>query len=243
MPAFVDLRARKFGRLSVIGRFDVQNKITRWECLCECGNVRVVRSNALQGGRSKSCGCLNREISQQSNRKHGQTKSNHTAATPEYTTWCGIVQRCTNPKNAHYDRYGGRGITICDKWRDDFTAFYEDMGKRPVGTSIDRIDNNKGYEPGNCRWTDKKTQQNNLSNNIVITHGGITMTLPMWAEKSGLSQSCLAARIRRGWPVERALFEKPQKRAKTVAREPGADSADSVWTKGGWNCDCQGRGD
>ena len=240
MPPFIDLTARKYGRLSVIGRFDVRHRVTRWECLCECGNIRIVGSHALQSGHSKSCGCLNREISQQANKKHGQTKSNHTAVTPEYRTWCGILQRCTNPKNTHYDRYGGRGITICDKWRNDFMAFYEDMGKRPAGTTIDRIDNNKGYEPGNCRWADKKTQQNNLSNNVVITHDGITMTLPMWAERLGIKKSCLDARIRRGWAIDRALSEKPQKRTRT--NEPGADSAESPAHRV-WFCDCVGRGD
>ena len=226
MPKFVDLRARKYGRLSVIGRFDVRDKTTRWECLCECGNVRIVRSYALQSGHSQSCGCLSREINQRKMLKHGQTKSKYTEATSEYSTWRGIIQRCTNPKNNHYDRYGGRGITICDKWRHDFSAFFADMGEKPQGTTIDRIDNNKGYEPGNCRWADKKTQQNNLSNNIVITYGGLTMTLPMWADKTGIANSCLAARIRRGWSIDRALSEKPQKRTKQ--REAGADAVEST---------------
>lgn len=237
MPPFVDLANKRFGRLTVKRRFDVKHGNTRWQCVCDCGKETVVKGYSLTSGHSKSCGCLNRELSQKANRKHGQTKSNHTKATREYSTWCGVIQRCTNPNNPFFEYYGGRGITVCERWR-DFSAFYADMGNRPDGTSIDRIDNNKGYEPGNCRWVDKVAQQNNLRSNRKIEFNGKTQSVSMWARELGIKVGCLRTRISRGWDPQEALSRKPQKRSSE--REPGADAEER---KAVWFCDKPGRGD
>lgn len=126
----------------------------------------------------------------------------------EYHIWYGIIQRCCNPKSQGYERYGGRGIQVCERWQgeDGFEHFMEDMGIRPYkDASIDRIDNNDGYYSENCRWADKKTQGNNRGNNRLITFNGETHTLSQWAEELGINRNTLYTRLSRGWSVKRAL--------------------------------------
>ena len=134
---------------------------------------------------------------------------------PEYCSWYNMIQRCTNRNNTHYDRYGGRGITVCDRWR-HYPFFLEDMGSKPSDKhTIERINNDGNYEPGNCRWATRAEQSRNTAQNRMVTYLGETLTLTEWAERLGVQQKVLAHRLDRGWPLERALT-KPANRAISV---------------------------
>lgn len=159
----IDLRGRRFGRL-VVRRFS-HTRIRRayWECVCDCGNVTIVRAGDLNSERTKSCGCLHLEILKARTGKkcpsyiHGHAI--HGATSSEYRSWFAMIQRCEYKKNIGYKYYGGRGITICRRWRHSFPNFLEDMGSKPTTKhSLDRIDNEGNYEPGNCRWATAKEQ-------------------------------------------------------------------------------------
>lgn len=155
-----DLTAKTFGRLTVVG-YVGSNKHHHqfWLCECACRNEVVARSSDLKGGQHKSCGCLSRELTRERFLKHGQCP--RSGATSTYVIWSGIFARCCNSKNKHFSYYGGRGITVCERWR-KFENFYADMGDRPPGMSIDRYPDNDGnYEPGNCRWATRKEQRAN----------------------------------------------------------------------------------
>lgn len=132
-------------------------------CRCECGTEGVVRLGELRSGRSKSCGCYTREVARRMATrrftKHGHNRRGKRSVT--YATWHDMVNRCLNPNNSNYPSYGGRGIVVCDRWRESFENFLEDMGEKPEGLSIDRINNDGNYEPGNCRWATPKQQANN----------------------------------------------------------------------------------
>ncbi len=154
-PHFVirDLVGRKFGRLTVgsLAERDGPGNAS-WNCNCDCGNTVTVRSNQLVTGKTASCGCLRDEL----RIKHGLCLSR------TYNSWCAMIQRCTNPRAPSYPRYGGRGIKICDRWRDSFESFLADMGERPARMTLDRYPNNDGnYEPGNCRWATRADQNRN----------------------------------------------------------------------------------
>lgn len=164
-PNFVDLSGHLFGRLKVMHRLasTALHGRNRWEpqwsCLCICGKQTVATSRNLVGGKKRSCGCLKREVSGHCNATHGQTIGGNSRL---YRCWRDVVNRCTNPKVECYQRYGGSGVTICEEWRNSFEAFSRDVGEPPdVSLTIDRIDNDKGYEPGNCRWATHTTQSRN----------------------------------------------------------------------------------
>lgn len=143
--------------------------------------------------------------------KHGDAQARHgnivhgLTGTPEHQAWLGMRHRCYSKNGRGYRYYGARGIEICDRWRNDPSAFAKDMGPRPPGTSIDRIDNNKGYEPGNCRWATDEQQARNTSRNHNITYRETTMCVTAWALKIGMKRNCLVARISKGWSIERAI--------------------------------------
>ena len=128
--------------------------------------------------------------------------------TPEHAAWRYALARCYCQGAGNYKYYGGRGITMCERWRNDFAAFLADMGPRPPRTTLDRIDSDGNYEPGNCRWADKRTQQNNCRSNRRVSWHGWTMTLAEWERLYGLNPSVLSTRLRLGWPIEKALTTK-----------------------------------
>lgn len=190
---FCDLTGMDFGRLKVngyLGRIGANNC---WECLCACGDKCTVSGGNLKSGHTQSCGCLHKEITSKTHKKHGKTK------TPEYQIWAGMKDRCLSKKNISYPRYGGRGITVCNKWMKSFENFIADMGTRPSPDySIDRINNNGNYEPSNCRWADQKTQANNTSRTIQLNIAGVTKPLTTWAEDCKLHRSVIISRLASG---------------------------------------------
>lgn len=199
MSAFVDLKDQRFGRLTVIRRAGSSGGAVVWECLCDCGQTTFLTGWTLKSGNTMSCGCLKRELDHVRHFKHGLTSSS------EHAIWTAMIQRCTNPKNKDYHRYGGRGIDVCQLWR-DFMAFYLDMGQRPSSLhSLERRDNNAGYSKDNCYWATKEQQSYNTSSNRWLTANGKTQTLTQWSKELGLSPASLRDRLENGWSMERAL--------------------------------------
>lgn len=199
---------KKYGRLTPIQEVFGANRVKdrpSWECLCDCGNKTVVRSSHLSSGNNKSCGCLVEEIkqaivkngSQNPTYTHGKTNS------ITYQSWIRMKTRCLNPNSPRYSQYSKLGIE--PKWVDSFEEFLKDMGERPsVKHSIDRIDNTKGYYPGNCRWATQKEQANNTSTNILLTLNNTTKTVKEWSEELNIPYKRLIQRVHsESFPVEK----------------------------------------
>lgn len=187
MPAWKDLTGVRFGLL-------VATKYlggSRWLCVCDCGGTSTPTSGALGIGNSASCGCRKRAVLGESTTKHGMVGS------PEYEIWASIKQRCTNPRSKRYKDYGSRGITLCDRWLESFENFYADMGPRPEGLTLDRIDNDKGYSPDNCRWVSYAEQNLNKRNTIRIDG----VPLRAIAKAKGCSYHTLYYRHTHGIPI------------------------------------------
>jgi hypothetical protein len=199
-----DLTGMRYGRLAVIGlSHRSARRQSHWSCICDCGRQIVVRKDSLTGGRSLSCGCLRGE------RVSAATSTHHLTGSPEWWAWVHMNQRCFNPRNRSYPRYGGRGITVCERWRgkEGFPAFLIDMGHRPSKShSIDRINNDKGYCPQNCRWATIGEQNRNTRTNRKITFNGETLCAAEWAVRLGMVKRTLYNRLSRGWSVERAMM-------------------------------------
>lgn len=154
-----NLQGKRFGRLTVVSRFGSNyRRNALWTCVCDCKKTRVVVGNSLLSGNTQSCGCLNIDKMVLRFTRHGQTKGN--VRTGVHASWHDMIQRTTNPNNSAWKNYGGRGIRVCTEWL-EFENFYAAMGSRPKGLTLDRIDNEKGYEPENCQWTDRRTQNQN----------------------------------------------------------------------------------
>lgn len=212
-----DLTNKVFGRWVALTKIPQQlsQDATRWNCRCICGTTRAVRTASLVAGISLSCGCLGREAHKHNPwRKHGHCHS------PEWRSWASIRDRCNNPRTPTYDRYGGRGISICARWN-EFINFLSDMGPRPSPVhSVDRIDNNGNYEPGNCRWATEKEQARNRRSNLLFTVDGETLPLACWVERAGLKYSCVSARLHRGWSLEDALSKPHCSRGRKSINQP-----------------------
>ena len=198
-----NLKGKKFNKLQVIERvIKENNKQTYWKCICECGDTTIVTSAHLKNGHTKSCGCLQKEVVKNMMTTHNLT---HTKL---FKVWRGIIDRTLYPSNKKYKNYGGRGITICCEWLNDFKVFYDwaiNNGYKE-GLTIDRIDVNGNYEPNNCRWVNWKTQQNNRRNNHYITYNNETHTMKEWSELLGINYATLSMRINKyKWSIERSF--------------------------------------
>jgi hypothetical protein len=199
----IEMIGVRVGKLTVVGRAATTKRRAYWACKCDCGCWCIVMGKYLRRKEVKSCGCLNRQPFAGPKRKHGHATN---GISPTYRIWSGIIQRCTNPKNRHYDQYGARGITICDRWRKSFVAFLEDVGERPPNKSMDRYPNQKGnYEPGNVRWATQREQSDNSSHPIFLTLNGETHNLAGWSKILGIPAGNIAYRHRQGWPIRRVL--------------------------------------
>jgi hypothetical protein len=199
----IDLTGKRFARLAVIARAPSGNNWqVRWLCVCDCGSQKVVASTHLRRGLTKSCGCYMRDRNSEVHSVHGKSK------TQEHAIWCGMLTRCSNPSVSIYYLYGGRGISVCEKWKGDFLAFFSDMGPRPSKRhSVERRDPNGNYEPGNCYWATRAQQVNNRRCTRFVEYRGRRMALTDAVRAAGSVIHYEAAwiRIKTGWTPERAL--------------------------------------
>ena len=188
----LDLTGQRFGRL-VVRSYHGSTKDGRalWDCRCECGNTVVVRAGGLRRGTTRSCGCFSQEDKATRHITHGMT------GTRVHRVWAGMLARCSNPNVERYAHYGGRGIAVFERWK-SFENFYADMGDPPSGTSLDRIDNDHGYTPGNCRWASPTEQNNNRRDNTRITFDGRTLTIAEWSAELSINRGTLTSRMKRG---------------------------------------------
>lgn len=211
MGRFIDMKGKKFGRLLVIRQAESTQHGVKWECLCTCGKTITVQGSNLRNGHTKSCGCYHTDIVKETGATMGKANKKHGMSYDRlHHIWAGMKQRCENPKSTDYSNYGERGITVCDEWRDSFEIFRDwaiANGYR-ANLTLDRKDNNGPYSPENCRWSDAIEQGNNKRNNSSLTFNGRTQTIAQWAKETGISWGTIAARLRSGWTVERALTEK-----------------------------------
>jgi hypothetical protein len=212
LPARIeDITGQKFGRLTVLGfagYLSNGRKASKqgWHCRCSCGGSTVARGSDLRAGKHKSCGCTIR--------RHGRSR------TPEYIAWQSMRRRCTELRRWEY--YGSRGIKVCDHWNESFEEFVAAVGPRPSPQhSIDRIDNDGDYVPGNVRWATAKEQMRNTRMNRLLSFAGKTLTLVEWGERTHLGPVTISQRLKRGWSIEDALTKPPQR----YARAPRAATA------------------
>lgn len=183
----------KNGKLTILAAVYKDNT-PAWECSCDCGNIHIVKDGDLR--HTKSCGCHRKEIGKLNHTTHGMTKTNI------YSVWRSMIRRCYEKSNESYKNYGGRGIKVCERWRNSFECFLQDMGEPEKGLTLDRIDNNGDYEPSNCRWVDMKTQANNRRSNVFIEGVGLTQA----AEDSGHSIQCISHRVyKMGMSIHEAM--------------------------------------
>lgn len=198
---------KQFGRLIVIAELVQESREFRAPmlCVCDCGEMVILRRNALVTGGTASCGCWYREarcVGGAKNVRHGHTRGGRSLT---FKAWAQMRRRCRNPKSRSFHYYGGRGIAVCERWG-KFENFLADMGERPSARhSLDRIDSNGNYEAGNCRWATDLEQNRNRSITRRISFNGQTKTLKEWADETGIAYKTLHQRIRCGWLIERAL--------------------------------------
>jgi hypothetical protein len=192
---FLDITGQRFGHLTVVGRGgSTQKGQARWECRCDCGQTFITNGQHLRSGHTQSCGC----IKGKANRTHGMK------GTPTHNSWCAMKQRCHYPRHQQFRHYGGRGISVCERWM-RFENFLTDMGERPAGMTIDRINSDGNYEPGNCRWAPEAEQARNRRSTINVTRDGVTKCIRDWCDELGLDVDRVYGRIRRGAIPEEAL--------------------------------------
>lgn len=193
----IDLTGKVFGRLEIVGYSHTKDKTAYWDCKCSCGNTKKVNGATVRLGRTKSCGCLGTEQRKIAQTIHGRSKNK------EYRAYYGAKRRCTDPKDKHFKDYGERGIKFLFP---SFQNFYAELGSCPKGMSLDRIDNNSNYKPGNVRWATIKEQSRNKRSNRLIKINGKKLTLVEWIEKSGNPGGRIHGRLKRGWCEECTLL-------------------------------------
>lgn len=198
MPKLIDLVGQVFSNLTVLSRVSATGQ-ARWTCACICGNQTIVPGYDLRAGLVKSCGCYKTGLLNARSITHGKTK------TPEYFVWINMRNRCNRETSADYARYGALGITVCERWLSSFENFLADMGQRPPGHSIDRIDPVGNYCPENCRWASLEIQSRNKKRTKYATLNGETKPVIEWCEIMGISYRTIRGRIENGWEPEKAL--------------------------------------
>jgi hypothetical protein len=203
----IDRTGMRYGHLLINGwshsiyRSPRNGSYQFWSCICDCGQTVVVLANNLVKGNTTSCGCKSSRLTiGDKATTHGKSKS------PEYVSWRAMKDRCYGASHSEYKRYGALGIKVCERWINSFANFFEDMGPRPHGHSLERINPSKNYEPVNCKWADVYEQANNKKNTRKIEYKGASKSVTQWSREVGLKTATLSARLNRGWPVEKALF-------------------------------------
>jgi hypothetical protein len=193
---------KRFGRLTIIRvlPYSIEQKGRPCVCLCDCGVEFIRPWNAIQQGTTQSCGCLRAEAWRTTITEHGLF------GTPAWNSWSSMLTRCYNKRDHNYLKYGAKGITVCDRWRESFANFHADMGDRPDGMTLDRFpDRNGNYEPGNCRWATDSQQAANRKSSIMVTIDGRTQCLKDWCRERGIGYMMVYKRIRRGIDPVKAL--------------------------------------
>lgn len=199
MSAKAEMLNKTFGRLFVIKENGRLGQHLSYFCQCSCGNQVTVRGNSLRSGNTTSCGCVHKAMIGKLNFKHGLKRGR------EYSSWQMMIDRCTNKNSKSWNSYGGRGITVCNRWK-DFSKFYQDMGERPENHTLERIDNNLGYSLENCKWATVKEQNRNTRRTRLLEINGVTKCVTDWCDYFGINKRTVSNRINRGkWPVELAI--------------------------------------
>jgi len=182
----IDLSGQSYNSLTIIRYSHSSASGRHWVCQCVCGSVLIKTFSDLKLGKAKACQtCV-------------KASKKHFSHTREYKAWSRMITRCCNETYSDYHNYGGRGIKVCEKWRFSFKNFLSDMGLQPSGMQLDRIDNNGNYEPSNCRWVNRQTNNRNRRTNVLLTYNGETLTRIEWAEKLGISAETIRGMQRRG---------------------------------------------
>jgi hypothetical protein len=203
-----DVSGYRSGKLTAIRVVGKRGKSNLWECACDCGTMTTAIATQITSKTKTSCGCAKKDVRKprpdlvlknKSRATHGMT------STRTFSSWSAMKYRCENKGSKDYANYGGRGISVYQEWSRSFLAFYEYMGERPAGMSLDRIDPNGNYEPGNVRWATDKVQSNNKRLNRYIEFKGVTMTVTEWAREVGIESKTLLYRVKNGWDIEVAL--------------------------------------
>lgn len=173
---------------------------------CECGSRKLINTGNVKQGKTSSCGCYQKRITSEVSTTHGLSKNTASSC------WYCMIDRCENRENDQYENYGGRGITVCSRWLNSLADFIEDMGDRPDGMSINRIDNSLGYFKENCRWATALEQSRNMRTNRLLEINGQIKCVAEWSEESGVKYTTVICRLNRGWTAENAVFTKPDTR-------------------------------
>ena len=199
-----EMVGKRYGYLTVLHIAEKKDKSGRkyLVCKCDCGNVKIIAAGHVRSGASKSCGCKGKEAVIKRCTTHGKSNSRL------FTIWQGIKRRCNNQNDQSFDHYGGRGISMCKEWSDDFQSFYEWSMSNGYSDdlTIDRIDVNGNYEPSNCRWATRKTQSRNKRNNHFVSINGVNQCISDWCKVSPVSMTTIYQRIRNGWDIEKAIL-------------------------------------
>lgn len=211
MSTFLDVTGKKFNHLTALRRSHDKGGKVFWVCRCDCGNEAEVESYKLRTGHTTSCGCYRDLRRSESHTTHGMSGSR------TYLIWSLMLHRCNNPNSPIFKHYGGRGIKVCARWL-KFEEFLSDMGEAPPHLTLERLDNEKGYEPSNCTWVSRKEQVRNRRNTLRLTLEGETKTIGEWADLGGVSAKTIKARLQRGWAPEMAVFQ-PLKKVKASTKE------------------------
>lgn len=193
----INLTGKKFCRLTAVKLIEEHGKRVHYECVCDCGNTTKSSAGNLRSGRALSCGCLRADRTREARRKHGMT------GTVIYRVWRNMIERCGRPSNTHYASYGGRGISVCERWQ-EFANFFSDMGDCPAGMLIDRKDNDGNYCKDNCRWVTKTESANNKRNTVMVQFEGERLPVSEVAKRLGIKHKTLKYRLRR-WPLLDAI--------------------------------------
>lgn len=232
-PGHPDISGQRFGLWTALRQSEdrLYDGVRAHECVCDCGTTRIVATNRLINGSTKSCGCMALKMSAIANRKHGLSKHRLQG------TWRSMKERCYNPNAENYARYGGRGIAVCDRWRNSFEAFVLDNEALALpGLTLDRRNNSQGYSPENCRWISRIGQANNRDNNMVLTCNGRSQTCAQWAREIGMAEQVVRKRVQAGWSDEEAILTplRPRRRPEDIPPTPQRRDSHSQIT-------CDGR--
>lgn len=204
MPPFKDIAGKKINRLTAIKVVDKSQGAYRWLCQCDCGETTIVKISKILNNTTKSCGCFNRETIGNISRTHGLGHR-----TKEYNSWIAMKMRCYSLKDSRYKNYGGRGIYVCERWKNSFPNFLSDMGPKPSNNhTLERLMVNGNYEPTNCIWLEASLQGRNKTNNHYITFNGETKLMADWCIQYNIDASNLIGRLKRGWAIDERLFSK-----------------------------------